>query len=215
MKNYNSLLTLQKLVFDKIEFDRKGFKNKNELTFELQVQIGIGEDSVHCHNRRQKDAKGHVAAIADQNSRAVCIHTANHKRCCKGNAAKPRQFFGKYTVFFESAEQKNPPGQHTAGENPAKPAFRYQFPEIIRRNRCALQIRKLSFQLHRLEQEIPDSIQNPLQIHAAVCHIVARHAIGRTKIKGGAKPQRIIRHQSGRNQHIGHNKRSCLSPALL
>ena len=43
MKNYNSLLTLQKLVFDKIEFDRKGFKNKNE----LQVQIGIGEDSVH------------------------------------------------------------------------------------------------------------------------------------------------------------------------
>ena len=47
MKNYNSLLTLQKLVFDKIEFDRKGFKNKNELTFELQVQIGIGEDSVH------------------------------------------------------------------------------------------------------------------------------------------------------------------------
>lgn len=41
MKNYNSLLTLQKLVFDKIEFDRKGFKNKNELTFELQVQIGI------------------------------------------------------------------------------------------------------------------------------------------------------------------------------
>ena len=28
MKNYNSLLTLQKLVFDKIEFDRKGFKNK-------------------------------------------------------------------------------------------------------------------------------------------------------------------------------------------
>lgn len=39
MKNYNSLLTLQKLVFDKIEFDRKGFKNKNELTFELQVQV--------------------------------------------------------------------------------------------------------------------------------------------------------------------------------
>ena len=34
-------------MFDKIEFDRKGFKNKNELTFELQVQIGIGEDSVH------------------------------------------------------------------------------------------------------------------------------------------------------------------------
>ena len=47
MKNINSLLTLQKLVFDKIEFDRKGFKNANELKFELQVQIGIGEDRTH------------------------------------------------------------------------------------------------------------------------------------------------------------------------
>ncbi|MDO4266459.1 MAG: Preprotein translocase subunit SecB [Eubacteriales bacterium] len=47
MKNYDSSLTLQKLVFDRIEFDRKGFKNENELTFELQVQIGIGEDSIH------------------------------------------------------------------------------------------------------------------------------------------------------------------------
>ena len=47
MKNFNSLLTLQKLVFDKIEFDRKGFKNANELKFELQVQIGIGEDRTH------------------------------------------------------------------------------------------------------------------------------------------------------------------------
>ena len=47
MKNFNSLLILQKLVFDKIEFERKGFKNPNELKFELQVQIGIGEDSTH------------------------------------------------------------------------------------------------------------------------------------------------------------------------
>lgn len=57
MKNYNSLLTLQKLVFDKIEFDRKGFKNKNELTFELQVQIGIGEECAQsnaCIERRKK-----------------------------------------------------------------------------------------------------------------------------------------------------------------
>ena len=34
-------------MFDKIEFDRKGFKNANELKFELQVQIGIGEDRTH------------------------------------------------------------------------------------------------------------------------------------------------------------------------
>ena len=37
MKNYNSLLTLQKLVFDKIEFDRKGFKNKNELKSPIYI----------------------------------------------------------------------------------------------------------------------------------------------------------------------------------
>ena len=43
MKNYNSLLTLQKLVFDKIEFDRKGFKNKNELTFEPVAKPLKGE----------------------------------------------------------------------------------------------------------------------------------------------------------------------------
>lgn len=45
MKNFKSVLTLQKLVFDKIEFDRKGFKNTNELKFELQIQIGVGDDS--------------------------------------------------------------------------------------------------------------------------------------------------------------------------
>lgn len=47
MSNFNSSLILQRLVFDKIEFDRKGFKNTNELNFELQVQISINEDSVH------------------------------------------------------------------------------------------------------------------------------------------------------------------------
>ena len=47
MSNFNSSLILQRLVFDKIEFDRKGFKNTNELNFELQVQISISEDSVH------------------------------------------------------------------------------------------------------------------------------------------------------------------------
>ena len=47
MKNFKSVLTLQKLVFDKIEFDRKGFKNTNELKFELQIQIGVGDDSTH------------------------------------------------------------------------------------------------------------------------------------------------------------------------
>lgn len=46
MKNYNSLLTLQKLVFDKLNLIERDLK-QNELTFELQVQIGIGEDSVH------------------------------------------------------------------------------------------------------------------------------------------------------------------------
>lgn len=47
MGNFNSSLTLQKMVFDRIEFDRKGFKNTKELKFELQVQIGLGEDKIY------------------------------------------------------------------------------------------------------------------------------------------------------------------------
>lgn len=47
MDNFKSVLTLQKMVFDKIEFDRKGFKNNKELKFELQVQIGIDENDTY------------------------------------------------------------------------------------------------------------------------------------------------------------------------
>lgn len=47
MKNFNSILTLQDLVFDKIEFDRKGFKNTEEIKFELQIQIGVGDDNTY------------------------------------------------------------------------------------------------------------------------------------------------------------------------
>ena len=46
MGNYNSILNLQKLVFDRIEFDRKGFKNTQELKFELQAQIGLDENGI-------------------------------------------------------------------------------------------------------------------------------------------------------------------------
>lgn len=47
MGNYNSILNLQRLVFERIEFDRKGFKNTQELKFELQVQIGLNEDDLY------------------------------------------------------------------------------------------------------------------------------------------------------------------------
>ena len=47
MAKYNSSLILQKMVFDKIEFTRKGFKNENELTFKLQVQVGLAEDGMY------------------------------------------------------------------------------------------------------------------------------------------------------------------------
>lgn len=47
MGNFNSSLILQKMVFDRIEFDRKGFKNSNELKFGLQVQIGLSEDNTY------------------------------------------------------------------------------------------------------------------------------------------------------------------------
>ena len=47
MDNYSSVLTLTKMVFDKIVFERKGFKNENELKFRLQVQIGKNRNSAY------------------------------------------------------------------------------------------------------------------------------------------------------------------------
>ena len=47
MNDFNSVLTLQKMVFDKIEFERIGFKNTKELKFELQVQIGSDENNTY------------------------------------------------------------------------------------------------------------------------------------------------------------------------
>ena len=46
MKNIASVLTLNKLVFDKIEFNRKGFKNKNEIEMGIEVQISRGIDDI-------------------------------------------------------------------------------------------------------------------------------------------------------------------------
>ena len=43
----NNHVNLQKLVFDRIEFDRKGFKNTQELKFELQAQIGLDENGIY------------------------------------------------------------------------------------------------------------------------------------------------------------------------
>lgn len=39
MEKIGSLLLLQKLVYERIEFERKGFKNEKELVFKIQVQI--------------------------------------------------------------------------------------------------------------------------------------------------------------------------------
>lgn len=47
MSDFNSVLILQKMVFDKIEFERIGFKNTKELEFELQVQIGSDENNAY------------------------------------------------------------------------------------------------------------------------------------------------------------------------
>ena len=45
MKNINSILKLYKIVFDKIEFERLGFKNDKELEFELQSNIAQRQDT--------------------------------------------------------------------------------------------------------------------------------------------------------------------------
>ena len=47
MSDFNSVLKLQKMVFDRIEFDRKGFKNNEGLNFKLQVQIGADKDETY------------------------------------------------------------------------------------------------------------------------------------------------------------------------
>lgn len=43
-KNVNSVLSLDKLVFDKIEFKRTGMKNECELEVELQVVVNKKQD---------------------------------------------------------------------------------------------------------------------------------------------------------------------------
>ena len=47
MKDFKSSLTLQTLVFDQIEFTRKGVKQTSKLSFELEVQIGTEEYDAH------------------------------------------------------------------------------------------------------------------------------------------------------------------------
>ena len=43
MSKYNSVLRLDNLVYDRIEFERKGFKNSNKASFGIQIQIGEDE----------------------------------------------------------------------------------------------------------------------------------------------------------------------------
>ena len=47
MKDINSSLILNKIVFDKIEFERQGFQNKNEISFEVEVQIGVNKENMY------------------------------------------------------------------------------------------------------------------------------------------------------------------------
>lgn len=44
MNNIKSALILNNLVFDKIEFSRKGFKNENDIEFDMKVEIGKKEE---------------------------------------------------------------------------------------------------------------------------------------------------------------------------
>lgn len=43
-KDVNSILSLDKLVFDKIEFKRLGMKNENDIEFSMQITIGKKQD---------------------------------------------------------------------------------------------------------------------------------------------------------------------------
>ena len=47
MNKVTSALVLEKLVFENILFNRNGFKNDNEIEFEMEVQIGVNEDKLY------------------------------------------------------------------------------------------------------------------------------------------------------------------------
>ena len=47
MNKVTSALVLEKLVFENILFNRNGFKNDNEIDFEMEVQIGVNEDKFY------------------------------------------------------------------------------------------------------------------------------------------------------------------------
>lgn len=50
MGDMKSALTLEMLVFDKIEFTRKGFKNDNEFKCSFQVKVGEGREHLYRVN---------------------------------------------------------------------------------------------------------------------------------------------------------------------
>jgi len=47
MKSIESNLKLEKLVFDKLEFIRKGFKNENEVAFTIEVQVASSKEAIN------------------------------------------------------------------------------------------------------------------------------------------------------------------------
>ncbi len=47
MKNAESVLVLKKLVFDKIEFNRKGLKNKEKVNCEFSVEVKKNEEDLY------------------------------------------------------------------------------------------------------------------------------------------------------------------------
>lgn len=55
--NFMGVLKLEKLVFDKIVFERKGFKNDNELELSSQVKIGVASKSEVYRVSLQMDGK--------------------------------------------------------------------------------------------------------------------------------------------------------------
>lgn len=60
-ENVNSILILDKLVFDKINFKRTGMKNENEIEFEMEVLIAKKQDediykvTLVLHGNKEKE----------------------------------------------------------------------------------------------------------------------------------------------------------------
>ena len=83
-----SILRLDKVVFDKIEFNRLGFKNDTELKLEIQTNIGERKDkaaykvTVIAIGEKPDEYTFHISITGYFTFRTEDVETYIKKQCC-------------------------------------------------------------------------------------------------------------------------------------